>query len=136
MNMQRGKEVLLGDQGANSVPQCKSTRNSRLPFCFFFLIHFNIHWIFSRELLSLVFFFNNFMFLAVLSLRCCSGYFSCVGSKGLLCSCGDWASRCHGFSRSGAWALGAQASVDVTRGLSSCGSCVLEHGLSSSDPQA
>ena len=45
--------------------------------------------------------------------------------------CGARASRCSGFSCCGARALGARASVVVTRGLSSCGLRALEHRLSS-----
>ena len=41
-----------------------------------------------------------------------------------------WDSHCTGFS-CGARALGAQASVVVVLGLSSCGSWALEHRLSS-----
>ena len=40
------------------------------------------------------------------------------------------ASHCSGFSCRGAWAVGAQASVDVARRLSSCGSQAPEHRLS------
>ena len=35
--------------------------------------------------------------------------------------CGAWASHCSGFSCCRAWALGAQASIVVACGLSSCG---------------
>ena len=45
--------------------------------------------------------------------------------------CSVQASHCGGFSCCGAQALGAQASVAVARGLSSCGSRALEHRLSS-----
>ena len=45
--------------------------------------------------------------------------------------CGARASHCGGFSCCGARALGAQASVVVARGLSSCGSWALECRLSS-----
>ena len=38
-----------------------------------------------------------YLFLAVLGLRCCSG-FSLVVERRLLSSCGEWASRCGGFS--------------------------------------
>ena len=44
---------------------------------------------------------------------------------------GVLASHCGAFSCCGAWALGAQASVVVAHGLSSCGSRALEHWLSS-----
>ena len=45
--------------------------------------------------------------------------------------CGVRASHCGGFSCCRALALGAQASVVVARGLSSCVSQALEHRLSS-----
>ena len=59
--------------------------------------------------------------------------FGCVGSSslhvgflqlrraGATLRCSVWASHCGGFSCCGAWGLGAQASVVVARGLSSCG---------------
>ena len=50
---------------------------------------------------------------------------------GITLRCGARASHCGGFSCCGAWALGAQASVVVARGLSSCGSRALERRLSS-----
>ena len=45
--------------------------------------------------------------------------------------CGAQASHCGGFSCCGAQGLGAQASVVVACGLSSCVSWALEHRLSS-----
>ena len=50
--------------------------------------------------------------------------------------CGAWASHCSGFSCCGAWALGAQASVVVAHGLSSCGSQALERRLNSCGARA
>ena len=50
--------------------------------------------------------------------------------------CGAWPSHCGGFSCCGAWALGTQVSVVVARGLSSCGTRVLERRLSSCGAQA
>ena len=50
--------------------------------------------------------------------------------------CGARASHCGGFSCCGARALGAQASVVVARGLSSCGSRTLECRLSSCGSRA
>ena len=50
--------------------------------------------------------------------------------------CGAWASHCGGFFCCGARALGAQASVVVAHGLSSCGSRALEHKLSSCGSRA
>ena len=47
--------------------------------------------------------------------------FSSCDEKGLLCSCGLWASHSHGFFGCRARALGAWASVVATCGLSSCG---------------
>ena len=69
--------------------------------------------------------------------------FGCVGSSllhmgflqlhraGATLRCGARASHCSGFSCCGARALGAQASVVVAHGLSSCGSWGLERRLSS-----
>ena len=50
--------------------------------------------------------------------------------------CGVQASHCGGFSCYGAQTLGAQASVVVARGLSSCGSEALECRLSSCGAQS
>ena len=82
------------------------------------------------------FFFLNinlfiYLFMAELGLRCCVQAFSSCSEWGLLfvVACGFLivvASLCCG-----AWALGAQASVVVARGLSSCVSSVLECRLSS-----
>ena len=60
------------------------------------------------------FFLNSFinLFLAVLSLHCCVG-FSLVAA--------NVQNSCRGFCCCGAQALGAQASIVVTCGLSSCG---------------
>ena len=44
--------------------------------------------------------------------------------RGLLCSCGVWASRCSGFSRCRAGALGVWTSVVAALGLQSTGSKV------------
>ena len=46
---------------------------------------------------------------------------SLVAASGATLRCGAWASHCGGFSCCGAQAVGAQASVVVARGLSSCG---------------
>ena len=80
------------------------------------------------------FFFLKFIYLFI---------FGCVGSS-LLCAgflqlrragatlhCGVCASHCSGFSCCAAPSMGAQASVVVARGLSSCGSRALECRLSS-----
>ena len=50
--------------------------------------------------------------------------------------CGAQASHCSGFSCCRAWSLGAQASVVVVCGLSSCGLRALEHRLSSCGARA
>ena len=50
--------------------------------------------------------------------------------------CGARASQCGDFSCCGARALGAQASVVVAHGLSSCGLQALEHRLSSCGARA
>ena len=64
---------------------------------------------------------------------CCAGFSLVAVSEGY----SGWpASRCSGFSCSGAWALGLGASVVVARGLSSCGSRALKHSLGSCGPQA
>ena len=63
------------------------------------------------------FFFNFFLFLPALGLRCCARLSLVVVSGGYSCC--------------GAWALGVLASVVVARGLSSCGSRTLEPRLSS-----
>ena len=65
--------------------------------------------------------------MAVLGLHCCAQAFS---------SCGERTSHCRGFSCCGARALGAQASVVVAHGLSSCGLQALEHKLSSCGTRA
>ena len=52
-----------------------------------------------------------------------------LAALGLHCSAR--ASRCGSFSCCGAWALGAQGSVVVVHGLSSCGLWALELRLSS-----
>ena len=84
----------------------------------------------------LLLFFNKFiLFLAVLSLRCWAQAFSGCGEQGLLC-CGARASHCGGFSCCREQALGAQASVVVACGLSSCGSWALQHRLSSCGARA
>ena len=71
----------------------------------------------------------------MLGLRCCARAFSSCGERGAL-RCGARASHCRGFSCCGARALGAQASVVVARGLSSCGLWALELRLSSCGSRA
>ena len=96
------KEGLCGnfENYQQSARQCLSGRDNLFFFFFFFPL--------------------NYLFLVVLGLRCCARAFSSCGERGLLC-CGAWASHCSGFSCCRARALGAQASVVVARGLSSCG---------------
>ena len=74
--------------------------------------------------------------MAVLGLRCCAQAFSSCGEWELLFVVVPWASHCCGFSCCGARALGAQASVDAARELSSCGSRALELRLSSCGARA
>ena len=76
--------------------------------------------------------------MAVLGLCCCTWAFSSCGEGRARSTlhCGAWASHCGGFSCCGARALGAQASVVVAPGFSSCGSWSLEHRLSSCGAQA
>ena len=85
---------------------------------------------------------NSFFFLNLFII------FGCVGSSllrvgflqlwraGATLCCGAQASHCGGFSCCRARAPGAQASVVVARGLSSCGSWASEHRLSSCGTQA
>ena len=63
------------------------------------------------------------LFLAVLGLRCCMGFFL-VGKSRVFSSRGAQASHCSGFSCCRAQALGHM-------GFSSCRSPVLEHRLNS-----
>ena len=58
-----------------------------------------------------------------------------IVSRGLLSSCGAWASHCSGFS-CGAQALGTQASVTAAHGFNSCSSWPVKHRISSCDAQA
>ena len=55
---------------------------------------------------SLFKFFCFLSFLAVLGLRCCTGFYLLVASGGPLSSCVAWTSHCGGFSCGRAWALG------------------------------
>ena len=73
-----------------------------------------------------------FLFLAALRLRCCSRAFSSCSEQGLLfvAACGLLIAVASPIADR-AQALGARASVVVSRGLSSCGFWALEHRLSS-----
>ena len=64
------------------------------------------------------------------------GLFSSCRERGLLSSCGTWASHCSGFSCWGAQTLGHTGFVAGVRGLSSCGFRALEHRLNSCAPRA
>ena len=80
-------------------------------------------------------FLKIYLFLAALGLRCCTRASSSWGERGLLFI------AVHGLltavaSRCGAQALGAQASVVVARGLSSCGVQAVERRLSSCGARA
>lgn len=69
-----------------------------------------------------------FYFLAILGLHCCSWAFFSCSKRRLLCSYGERASHCSGFSFFGrTWAPKAQASVVSAHGLQSAGLLVLEH---------
>ena len=79
-----------------------------------------------------IIFKDNFIFIYLLIFVCVvslllHGLFSSCSKRGLLSSCGTWASHCGGFSCCRSWALGSS-------GLSSCGSWALEHSLSSLVP--
>ena len=62
------------------------------------------------------------LFLAMLGLCCCAGFFSSCGKWGLLSSCCAWASHRGGFSCCGVQAAGHM-------GFSSCSSQASERGL-------
>ena len=69
---------------------------------------------------------SYFLLLFVLDIHCCAWAFSSCGEWGLLSSGGVQASRCGGFSRCGAQALGARAlgtwaSVVAVQWVYSCG---------------
>ena len=78
---------------------------------FFFLIN----------LFILLFYFIYLLFLAALGLCCCVRAFLWLRRVGATLRCGARASHSGGFSCCRARALGAQASVVVAHGLSSCG---------------
>ena len=98
-----------------------------LTFFFFFLV-FCVP--------KVILFFFLILFLAVLSLHCCTQAFSSCGEWGATLRCSAPASHCGGFSCCRAQALGTQPSVVVARGLSSCGSWILDRRLSSCGGQA
>ena len=68
-------------------------------------------------------FFKKIFILTALGLCCCVQDFSSCGERGLLSSCGVWASHSSGFSSCRAQALGHT-------GFSSCGrQALLPHGM-------
>ena len=101
---------------------------------FWFVIFKNIKRKFSKEL-SINFIYDTYLFLAVLSLPCCTKAFSGCSKQRLFSSCGVWASHCSGFS-CGTPALSSWASVTAAHGLSSCIPQALECGLSSCGTKA
>ena len=77
-----------------------------------------------------IYLFNLFIFGCVGSLLLHVGFLQ-LRRAGATLRCGVWASHCGGFSCCEARALGAQASVVVAHGFSSCGLWALERKLSS-----
>ena len=96
----------------------RPSQHFKINILFFFLIYF------------------IYLFLAALGLCCYARAFSSCSELGATLHCGVRASHWGGFSGCRARALGAQASVVVARGLSSCGSRGLERSLSSCGTQA
>ena len=98
-----------------------STHTCKLPQSLFFVL-INLFILF-------IYFWLRWVFVAArgLSLVVASGGYSSLRAR---------ASRCGGFSCCRARALGAQASVVVASGLSSCGSQALERRLSSCGARA
>ena len=86
-------------------------------------------------LFFLINFFLKFIFGCFGSSLLRAGFLQ-LGRAGATLRCGVRASHCSGFSCCGAQALGAWASLVVARGLSNCGSQVLECRLSSCGAQA
>ena len=93
---------------------------------FKYIIHILAHTFYSIYCTGFFFFFwLHWVFIAAvggLSVVAVSGGYSSLWCAGATLPCGARASHCSGFSCCRAWALGAQASVVVARGLSSCGS--------------
>ena len=77
-----------------------------------------------------IFIYCIYLFLAALSLHCCTWAFSSCGQQGLLSTCASWASQCSGFSCLETQDLITWASVILAGGLQSTGSVVVPHGLS------
>ena len=87
-------------------------------------------------LCDFIFYWFFFFFLAALDLRCCAQAFSSCSEQGLLFVAVHRLLLIVVASRCGAQALGAQASVVVAHGLSSCGLRALERRLSSCGTRA
>ena len=94
------------------------------------------HYSFSYSLFSFSFHFKKiYLFLAVLSLHCCTQTFSSCVKQGLLSSFGTGVSDCGGFSCCGVWALEHAVfsncnSQALEQEFSSCGTQVqLPHGM-------
>ena len=93
--------------------------------------HRILHLFKSLVSFSSFFFFNNFyLFLAVLGLRCCTGFLLVAVSRGYS-RCGTQAFYCGGFSCCRAQALGHTGFSGCGNGLSSFGSRALERRLNS-----
>ena len=80
-------------------------------------------WLYDYELFFSAVLKKMYLFLAVLGLRCCAGFFSSCSEWGLLSGCGAWASHCRGFSWCGAQALGARTSLAVVHRISCSTAC-------------
>ena len=90
--------------------------------------------------LSRILFFNKFIYFILFYFWLCWVFIAACGLSLVAASRGYSSLWCAGFSLQwllllGAWALGAQASVVVACGLSSCGSRALERRLSSCGSQ-
>ena len=57
------------------------------------------------------------------------GLFSSRRERGLLSSCGVWASHCGGFSRFGVWAVGCMGSKSCSSRALGRGLSIVAHGL-------
>ena len=70
-----------------------------------------------------------YLLLAVLGLCCCIWIFSSCREWGQLLSCSVWASHCHGFSRSRAWAQGRAGFSSWRHGLRCPAACGMSPAL-------
>ena len=98
----------------------------------FFIIH---HPLSKKHMYVTFFFINLFISVCVGSLLLHAGFLQ-LRRAGATLHCGARAPHCGGFPCCRARAPGAQASIDVARGLSSCGLRALERRLSSWGAQA